>query len=198
MRQHGKLVALAVLLATVVGLPGCAALQQYAALREVTFSLDRVDRVELAGVRLDAIRSYDDLTVVDVARLGTALAREQMPLTFTLHIGASNPADNNVDARMVRFDWTMLIEDRETVSGVFDTPVIIPPGEPQTIPLGIELDLLDFFDDNLRDLAEMALSLSGQRNEPRNITVTATPTIDTALGAIRYPEPIRIVSREVG
>ena len=30
------------------------------------------------------------------------------------------------------------------------------------------------------------------------IALRATPTIDTALGPIRYPQPITIVSRQVG
>ena len=191
---------LAIVIASTISgqLSGCTTLREIAALRQVAFTLDRVDEIELGGVRLDNIRNYDDLSFVELARLGAMLAREEMPLTFNLDIGALNPPDNKVSARLVRFDWTLFIEDRETVSGVFDDEINLAPGTPETIPLRIELDLLEFFGSNLTELAELGLAIADQGGEPKNISITATPTIDTAVGPIRYPEPIRIVSRTFG
>lgn len=177
---------------------GCTTLREFAALKEVAFSLDRVDQVDLAGVRLDGVRGYDDLSIVDLAKLGSTLARERMPLAFRLHVGAANPEDNRVSARLVRFDWTLFLEDRRTISGVFDDVVELRPGEPTVIPLQIELDLLEFFGSNLTDLAELGLSLAGQGGAPKKVRLEARPTIDTAIGPIRYPEPIKVVSRTIG
>jgi hypothetical protein len=179
-------------------LSGCTTLREIAALRQVAFTLDRVDEIELGGVRLDNIRNYDDLSFVELARLGAMLAREEMPLSFNLDIGALNPPDNKVNARLVRFEWTLFLEERETVSGVFNDEINLAPGTPETIPLRIELDLLEFFGSNLTELAELGLAIADQGGEPKNISITATPTIDTAVGPIRYPEPIRIVSRTFG
>ena len=177
---------------------GCATLQQMAALRQVDFTLERVAQLRLAGVDLDRVRSYSDLTVTDVARLTLALSDDRLPLEFSLMVQGENPADNEVAARLVRFDWTLLLEDRETVSGVFDQEVVFQPGQPTTFPLRVQLDLLEFFDGNARDLAELALSLADQGGEPKNVALQAVPTIQTALGPIRYPGTLTIVSGEVG
>jgi hypothetical protein len=177
---------------------GCATLQQIAALRQVDFALERIAQVHLAGVDLDRVRSYSDLTASDVARLTLALSEDRLPLAFELIVQGENPADNDVDARLVRFDWTLLLEDRETVSGVFDREVVFAPGQPTTFPLAVELDLLEFFEGNARDLADLVLSLSGQGGRPRNVALRATPTISTALGPIRYPGAITVVSVDVG
>jgi hypothetical protein len=99
---------------------------------------------------------------------------------------------------MVGLAWTLLIEDRETISGTVNQLIDLPPGQPQDIPVSIGLDLVQFFDRNLRDLVELALAVSGQGGAPKNIQLRATPTIETPLGPIRYPQPITIVSREVG
>ena len=179
-------------------LGGCTTLRELTALSDVEFSLENVRDIQLAGVRMDGIRSYDDLTVMDLAKLGSSLAREKMPLSFVVRIGAANPADNRVSARLVRFDWTLFLEDRETVSGRFEDVVELRPGVPESIPLTIDLDLLDFFGSSLTDLAELGLSLAGQGGSPKNVSLEATPTIDTAIGPIRYPEPIRIISRSIG
>jgi hypothetical protein len=179
-------------------LSSCQALQQVAALRHVDFDLDRVSDMQLAGVSVGSIRSYNDLSLVEVGRLTAAFAQRKLPVSFNLHVNATNPPENRVSARMVGLAWTLLIEDRETISGTVNQLIDLPPGQPQDIPVSIGLDLVQFFDRNLRDLVELALAVSGQGGAPKNIQLRATPTIETPLGPIRYPQPITIVSREVG
>lgn len=179
-------------------LSGCATLQQLAALRNVEFSLDRLSNVELAGIDLSRVRSFSDLGYADVARLTLAVTRNELPLDFQLHLLAENPADNTTTARLVQMDWTLLLQDRETLSGVFEGDVRLPPGQPTDLPIAMSLDLLEFFDGSAQDLLELALSLTGQGGSPKNVSLRATPTVNTALGPMRYPRPITIVSQEVG
>ena len=162
------------------------------------FALDRIANLRLAGVELEGVRTYSDLSLVDVGRLTLALSEGALPLDFELFVEGLNPAENDVDARLIQLDWTLLIEDRETVSGVFEDEVVFRPGEPTTFPMRIELDLIEFFDGSARDLAEIALSLADQGGEPRNVAIEAVPTVSTALGPIRYPGTITVVSGEVG
>lgn len=176
---------------------GCQTLREIAALRNVDFALDSVTDARLAGVDIQRFRSYEDLTATDIMRIGAAVADRELPLRFELHLAARNPEENQVQARMVRMAWTLLIEDRETISGVVDENFVLPPGETRSIPIGIDLDLVDFFDRSARDLVDLALAVAGQ-GEPRNIKLRATPTIDTPIGEIDYPEPITIVSRDLG
>lgn len=193
MRRRALVVLPALLL-----LGGCATLQQIAALRNVDFALDRVAQVRLADIDLDRVRSYSDLSVTDVARLTLALSREELPLDFNLFVQGENPPENGTEARLVRFAWTLLLEDRETISGVFEDEVVFAPGEPTTFPVHISLDLLEFFEGSARDLGELALNLAGEGGSPKNVALRAVPTIQTALGPIRYPGEITIVSTEVG
>jgi len=191
---HRRL-ALAALALTV---SGCATIQQVLALRNVDFEVDRVSDVRLAGVDLDRVGSFDQIGFVDAGRLATAVARRELPLEFSLHLTAENPADNSVDARLVQLDWTLLLQDRETLSGVFADETLLRPGVPTDVPISISLNLVEFFEGSAQDLVELALSLAGQGGAPKEVTLRATPIVDTALGPIRYPQPITIVSREVG
>ncbi|MDH3227650.1 MAG: hypothetical protein OEM67_11260 [Thermoleophilia bacterium] len=177
---------------------GCATLQQLAALRDVDFSVDRVTGVRLAGIDLGAVRSYSDLGVADAARLTLAVSEGELPMSFRVHLTALNPSDNSVDARLVRMDWTLFLQGRETLSGVFADETLLPRGQPTDVPISVSLDLVDFFEGSARDLLDLALALSGRGGAPTEVTLRAVPTVDTALGPIRYPQPITIVSREVG
>lgn len=184
--------------AATLSVGACATLQQIAQLRHVDFDLRGMTDVVLAGVELDRIRSYEDLSVRDIGRLALAVSRKDMPLEFVLDVGALNPADNEVDARMTRMDWTLFLDDRETVSGVVEEDFVLPPGEPRVLPIGISLDLYDFFDGGAEDLTDFVLSLVGEGGQAREVALRATPVIDTPLGPIRYPRPVTIVSRTVG
>lgn len=190
-----------ILLALLVVLPalsGCQTLKEIANLRQVDFSLDRLSNLNLAGVSLDKVRSYRDLSAGDLFKLTTAVARRDLPLRFNLHVAALNPETNSVAARLVRMDWTLFLEDRETISGVVDQEQVLNPGQPIDIPVAIDLELLSFFDKNAQDLVDLVLSLSGEGGAPKNVRLQAIPVIDTVIGPIRYPDPIVIVNREVG
>jgi hypothetical protein len=177
---------------------GCATLQQIAALRSVDFQIDRVADVSLAGVNISGIRSYSDLGLSDAARVGSGVARGELPLAFRLHLLAENPAENSVTARLVRMRWTLFLEDTETVSGEIEQEYELPPGRPTDIPVQVELDLFDFFERSGPDLVDLALNLAGAGGAPKQVSVRASPTINTALGPITYPQPITIVSATMG
>ena len=198
MRPRRRSLSLGLGALLLLGVSSCATLQQIAALRNVEFALDRISDLRLAGIDLERIRSFDDLGLMDAGKLALAVSRGELPMDFRLHLLAENPADNTTDARLVRMDWTLLLQNRETLSGVFEGNVLLPPGEPTDVPITISLNLVEFFEGSAQDLLELALSLSGQDGAPKDIALRATPVIDTALGPMRYPQPITILSREVG
>ena len=179
-------------------LPGCATLQQIRALDRVDFSIGGVSQVQLAGIELSGMTSFTDLGFSEAARLASALRNRDMPLALTVDVLAENPADNYADARLMRMEWTLFIDARETLSGTFADETRLPRGRATSVPIGVQFNLLDFFDGSARDLVELALSLSGAGGDAKNVTLEALPVIDSPLGPIVYPTPITIVSREVG
>jgi hypothetical protein len=182
----------------VLGISGCATLQQIAALRQVAFALDGVTDGRLAGVEIGRIRDARNLSALDIGRITVAVARRDVPLAFTVNVRASNPAENATTASLVRLAWTLFLDGKETISGAVDTVVALPPGEATLVPLGVRLNLAEFVDGPAEDLLNLALSVAGLDADPTRITLRALPTVDTPIGPIRYPAPITIVNRDVG
>ena len=180
-----------------VATTGCKTLREVKNLKDVEFQIDRVTDAQLAGVSLRRVQSYNDLSATEVARLGSALSRGEAPLSFTLHVEATNPESNSVDARLTEMDWTLLLQDRETITGTFDREVVLSPGTPTDIPIDVSLDLVEFFDENVRGLVELATAIGGE-GPPANVKLEVQPTIQTKLGPMRYPKPITVVSEDVG
>jgi hypothetical protein len=172
-------------------------LQEIASLRQVDFSIGGTSDGRLAGVPLDRVRSYQDLRVTDLAVVLAALRERRLPLAFTLHVDARNPDANQVAARLLRLDWTLWLDERETVRGRLDREFVLPPGRSVDVPLDVELDLARFFADDARELVDLAAAVAGRGGSSR-VKLTARPTISTPLGDLTYPNDITIVSRDLG
>ncbi|MFI5279805.1 MAG: hypothetical protein ACHQU1_04875 [Gemmatimonadales bacterium] len=184
--------------AALATITGCATARQYLALQQVQFRVDRAADVRLANVGLDHVRSFDDLSLQDGARLAAALVSQRLPLVFDLHIIGENPATNRVTARLMRMEWTLLLNGTETISGSLDTVYTFAPGAPTDVVVPVRLDVLRFFRVNGRDAFELAKGLAGAGGRPTEIAVRAVPTIETPIGSITYPNAITIVRRTVG
>ncbi len=177
---------------------GCATARSYLALRQVHFDVDRAVNIRLAGLSLDQVRSVADIGALDGARLAAAFARGVVPLEFDLLVLGENPETNRATARLVRMEWTLLLNGTETITGVIDTAYTFRPGQTTVMRVPVSFDLVRFFRTSGRDAIELALGLSGQASRPTEITLRALPTIDTPLGSIQYPGPITVVRRTVG
>lgn len=176
---------------------GCAQLSALSSLAQVKFSLDGAQNVSLAGVALDRVSNYRNLGGGDLLRLGTALATGRMPLSMTLLVGAENPSGNPISTRLVSMDYQVLLDDRQAFQGVVNDPVLLSPGQTTRIPISAQTDLLQLVGGNLQQLVDLALAIAGNGAGPR-LKVVVQPSIQTPLGAIRYPQPITVVSGNVG
>jgi hypothetical protein len=180
-----------------IALVGCATLQHVAALSQVAFALTSTQDGRLAGIPVTRIAAYRELSLLDVARLTLAVTRRDVPLDLQVNVLASNPASNRATATMAKLAWTLLLDNKETVSGVLDTVVSLPSGQPVTIPLKLRVNLYEFFGGSAESLLNLAAGLAGLNADPTRITLRATPTINTPIGPITYPTPITIASRTI-
>lgn len=177
-------------------LSGCASLQQGIDLSAVKFRLERVSNVHVAGINISNTRSVEELNMFQVARATLAVSRKRLPLDLTLHLQSENPMANRVAARIVRMEWTLILDGRETISGVMERPVTIAAGESREIPLRISLNMFEFFDEkSAADLLDLALAFAGEGGGiPHGVAIKVRPTIDTPFGPIRYGRALLIES----
>lgn len=191
MRRRSRLV-LALTLLSLVALAGCTAFQQLAALRTVTFAFSHLSDVRLVGIPVERLTNFESLGPLDLARLAAAAAAKQVPLELVAHVGATNPAENTVAAKMMELDWKLFIEDRQALTGGLGNQVSIAPGQTADVPLTVRLDLAELGGGGARDLYDMAIAIAGQGAVKKDLRLELKPTIETPLGPIRYPVPVTI------
>jgi len=171
---------------------GCATANEIAALHQVEFRFDRLSAQRVAGIPVDQIHSYADVTPVDLARMAIAVASKDVPLDLTVNLVGTNPATNKTTARLVAMDWAYLVDDRGIISGQLTEPYTFVPGEPRDVLIPVTFNLAKSFDGDGAALLNTALALVGQRTSEHKVSLRISPTVDTPVGPIRYPTPIMI------
>jgi hypothetical protein len=179
-----------VVLLSILLLPGCAAVNELAALRSVTFEFAGVSDVRFVGIPIGPGADYSRLGMADVARLAAAALAKQAPIELVAHVSATNPAENKVVARMVGMDWKLFVEDHQALTGHLADPVEFRPGRTADVPLTVGFDLVQLGSGGASDLYDLAIAIAGQGMIKKDLRLELMPTIETSIGPIRYPTPI--------
>jgi LEA14-like dessication related protein len=96
-------------------------------------------------------KSISDFSALDAANFLRLYNQKKMPAEFTLNLLVKNPNDGTQGtskqlATISKLDWRLIIDDVNTINGVVNQSISVPGNSQETaIPIGISLDLLEFF-----------------------------------------------------
>lgn len=207
-RSTVRATLVAALIATTLTGYGCSTLKDFgaalASAKKIQFQLGEVDNMRLNGIDVSNISRANDVSPMDMIRLGRAIATKSLPAEFTLNVLAKNPNTGAGGTKptslfLSRLDWRLKIDGRETVAGVIDRRLEIPAnGQTTTIPFTVQLDLYKFFaDKGIDDLLNLAVALGGVRGSSSRLELLAKVQVDIpGFGSVSYPGEISIVDRQ--
>lgn len=151
------------------------------------FRLSTIDNVRLAGVNVQNITNFSALSILDAARITTAYATNQMPLSFNLNVEVKNP--NNQKAVMNGMEWILLIDNIEMTRGNLSRQIeVLPNNQTAIMPLTLSFDLKKVLTGKSADaVANFGMNLAGSGNKPSRVTLKAKPSV--VVGGITFPYP---------
>lgn len=181
---------------------GCAGLSDAVTnAQRLQWKLGSVSGMSVSGVNLSGVSNMSSINPLDLVKITSAVSSGKLPASFTLNLLAKNPdgeggSKNSSDA-IKAIDWRLLIDNVETVSGNISGPITIPGvGQTSTIPVGINIDLLQFFkNEGMANLVGLALGLGGKSGSPARLNLKIKPTIEI-LGIPVSPGEITVVDKE--
>ena len=181
----------------------CAILKTLENVKRLKFQLGTIDNIRLSGISIQGKNKIEDFNAMDGLNLVQAFATKKMPVQFTLNIIAENPNNGTggyprTDISLKSFPWKLYIDNKETISGNIQRPIVVPGvGEATVFPLGIEIDLYQLFgSQGYKGVLDLALRIAGTSNTPVDIKLTAKPVIGSPIGDLAYPDELTIVKKE--
>jgi len=165
---------------------------QITRLSKCEFRLDRIDNINLAGIDIQNLKSVEDLNIMHMLALTTAVAQKDLPLSFMLDVQAKNPNDGT--AAMNKMEWILFIDDIEMTTGTVNNRIEIPSGGGiSNIPLQLKFNLMEVLQGKSGDaLLNFGFNLAGAGNKPTRILLKVKPTIYIGSSAIEYPGYINV------
>jgi hypothetical protein len=172
----------------------CSVLQQTSEMKnfgKCEFRIESARNMKLAGVNIQDKKSLQDLTIMEMTKIGGVIAGGTLPLNFDLKIEVKNP--NPVMAAMNKLDWILLIDDIEMTRGILNQRIEVPAGSLANFPVFINLDLMKSLNGKSGDaLINFAMNLAGTGSRPTRIKLKAKPTIMIGSTPVEYPGYITI------
>jgi hypothetical protein len=172
----------------------CSVLQQTSEMKtfgKCEFRIESTRNMKLAGVNMQDKTTKSQLSLIDITKIGAAVASGSLPLTFELNIAAKNP--NPGLAAMNKLDWILIIDDAEMTRGVLNQRVEIPANSIAQFPVQINFDVMKSLNGKSADaLINFALNLAGTGTRPTRIKLKAKPTILIGTTPVEYPGYITI------
>jgi len=178
---------IAILFISVFAASACKTLMSYTNILKCDFRMKSMTNTQVAGVNVQSIKSFSDLNFVQAGKLTTAYLSGNVPLTFQLNVEGRNP--NPSEATMARFDWILLIDDKQMVSGTNQQEYHLPANDgTQIIPLNISINLLEVLNDETKNsLLNFGFNLADAGNKPTRVGLKIKPTIYLNSIPITYP-----------
>ena len=180
------------LVTIITTLVSCKQLKEMANFSKCEFRLRTVENIMLAGVNVQSIKTFSDVTVMDAAKLMAAIGTNSLPLQFTLNMDVKNP--NPTPASMSKLDWILFIDDIQMVQGTTQNRIQIPQnGGISNYPLIFNINLKDVIKDKTgQSLINFGLNLAGAGNQPTRFTLKAKPYVYIGNLQIPYPSYIDV------
>jgi LEA14-like dessication related protein len=165
----------------------CNFLKEISTLGKCEFRLATLEDPEMAGVDVSQIRSFTDLSLVDMGMISASFLKGALPLSYTLNVEVRNP--NPAMAALNGLEYLAFIDDVEVASGQLDRRIEIPAnGGVTTIPLRLSTDLMDIMKkDSRQALVNFGLNLADAGNRPTRVSIKVKPTILVGAIEINYP-----------
>lgn len=190
-------------------LQGCStaqlqkAVKYFGNLEKLEFKLSSVDNFKLVGIGVSKKSKLDDFSIMEGIKLKQSFDNKTLPADFTLNVAVKNPNDgdgksNPLTATIKNINWRLFIDDVPTISGDLRQSFKIPGNNQETIiPLGVSLDLYEFFGQkSYTSIANLVMAIGGVGGKPSRLKLDIMPTISTPVGDIKYPNRITVVDHE--
>jgi hypothetical protein len=168
----------------------CSILDQANEIKAFTrcsFRLVDIQDAVLAGVDIQDVESFSDLSFSETSKISMAALSGELPLDLTVNLEVENP--NPEKASVSALYWVLYIDDMEITEGRISDKVIVPPdGGRAIMPVPVQVDLWEVITGETSDaIMNFAMNLGGSGEYPTRLKLKIKPSVYVAMKKLNYP-----------
>lgn len=183
-----RLILLCLTAITILGCGVNKQAQQIKALEQCTYRVVSATNTSVAGTDVQKLLRNQDINLVSLPALAFGLLRKDVPLRSTLNLEITNPA--GAMAAINQFDYKVLINNQELMTGFVDQKVSIAGGQSIVVPVAVNLNIYQFIS-NQKVMSEISDFVKGG-NRKGLVTLKIRPSIMVGNTLVKYPGYISI------
>jgi hypothetical protein len=173
----------------------CSSLLQIEKLKNCEFRLERIEGMNIDGININSVHSFNDLGIINATRILQDLSKGSLPSEFKIMISVSNP--NKSVAAMEKFEYIVMLDENEVVTGSLNDRIEIPANKSIEFPLSARADISKLLKQNsIAALMELANSLSKENTIEKRVRIKVKPNIRIGKKLLKYPGFIEIKINE--
>lgn len=186
---------LILMLSVALLLSGCDVMNQIGGaytLSQSEYKYKSLSNIQLAGVNMGDGSGVSISNLATIATILSGANRQSIPFNMTLNMDVKNP--NKTAAFLNALDYSIDINEMEFVQGKMDVPLRIEPGETQTFPIPISVDLKNLMNRYSQErVANEMSSFLGITPDETTVTVKLWPKLMVGQTPVKVPAPIPVV-----
>ncbi len=164
-------------------------------LKNCEFRIERIDNISVDGINMRNIHSISDLGMANAAKLIGDLSSGSLLSEFSIFVSVNNP--NKELAAMEKFEYIILLDDKETVSGNSNDRVEIPGNKSIEFPVSARVNLSELLKQNsMSAIMDLANTLNKENAIGKRVKIKVKPYIRIGKKVMKYPGFIEIKINE--
>jgi LEA14-like dessication related protein len=173
----------------------CSSFLQLKKLKNCQFRLERIEAMNVEGIDINHIHSLNDLGIINASKILQKLSNGSLQSELTVIISVNNP--NESLAAMEKFEYSVLLDANEIVTGSLNSRIEIPANKKIEFPLSAKIDISKLLKQNsISALLEIANSFSTESTNQKRIRIKVKPYIRIGNKLLKYPGFVEIKINE--
>lgn len=157
---------------------GCGIISQVKRLSKCSFEYEKVENFSFAMVSLDKVKSADEISLSDAAKIITAITGKTAEISFDVKIKAYNPNKKPVSVDNV--DYIIMLEDKDLAYGNLNKKFTIPAKGSTLISIRVKMNALKVINlSTIKNVYLLYQNITGKNStNTSKLTVKVKPTIN--------------------
>lgn len=184
--------ALLVLCSTLLTMSSCSLGKQKSALKNFEncqIEIVGISSLQVSGTDLTPLLQNQSLDLKRLPGLAMGFLAGSLPLNTTLKVQITNPTRRIAGVK--EFEYKLAVENHELLSGLWNEPIEVPPGETLVVAVPIQTDIYPFVRDQQVLQKIMGFFQASEAQDPVSLTLQLKPTLELGNKKVAYPRFIR-------